>query len=58
LGDFISEKPFTVLFTTIGLVFGLLLPSGLDYFAQIDYPNITQNPELIILGIPIAIFMK
>ena len=58
LGDFISDKPFTALFTLIGLIIGLMLPSGLDYFAQIDYTNITQNFEQIILGIPIAMIIE
>lgn len=58
LGDFISDKPFTALFTLIGLAIGLMLPSELDYFAQIDYTTITQNPEQIILGIPIAIIIE
>ena len=58
LGDFISDKPFTSLLTLIGLVIGLSLPSGLDYFTQIDYTNIIQNPEQIILGIPISIFIE
>ena len=57
LSDFISEKPFTSLFTLIGLVIGLLLPSGLDYFTQIDYTSL-KNPEQIILGIPIAMFIE
>lgn len=58
LGDFVSDKPFTLLLTLIGLIIGLLLPSGLDYFTQINYRNIIQTPEQIILGIPIAIFIE
>ena len=58
MGDFITEKPFTTLLTLIGLTIGLLLPSGLDYFMQIDYTNITQNPEQIILGVPIVMFIE
>ncbi len=56
--DFVSKKCFTAILSLIGLIIGLLLPSGLDYINQIDYTNITQNPEQIILGMPIAIFIE
>lgn len=58
LADLVSEKPFTAILSLIGLVIGLLLPSGLDYIAQIDYTNIIQNPEQIIFGMPVAIFIE
>ena len=58
LSNFISEKPFTTILTLIGLLIGILLPSGLDYFTQIEYTNIIQNPEQIILGVPIAMVIE
>jgi len=57
--EFVEEKPFTTLFSMIGLIIGLSLPSGLEFFTQ-NLINITdpQVLENFIVSFPISMFVK
>ncbi len=49
MSNFFNENPFTLLFAAIGLVMGLLLPSGLEVLANVNYanPNIAETVTTI-----------
>jgi hypothetical protein len=54
----LENHPGKVIGTLLGLAVGLGLPSGLEYFLQLDSAMIAQNPEAVIIGLPIALLTE
>ena len=58
----IEDHPLTTILGAIGLLIGLILPSGLDVFQNFNYSSITSDPTGaitgLIVGVPIAMLIE
>jgi hypothetical protein len=55
--EIIEDFPFTTILGAVGLLVGLMLPSGLDYFSSMQWFNATDPAGTItgaVIGMPIA----
>jgi len=58
----IEEFPFTTILALIGVLVGLILPSGLDILTNIDSTQISEDPVGFltgyVIGVPFAVMIE
>ena len=58
----IEDFPFTTILALIGILVGLMLPSGLDILTNIDTNQITEDPAGFltgyVIGVPLAVMVE
>ncbi len=55
------DYPFTIILGLVGVLLGLTLPSGLDYFTDGSWMNVSNPEQMItgaVIGLPIAMFIE
>jgi len=62
MANIIEDFPFTTILALIGVLIGLILPSGLDVLANYDYSKISEDPAGFltgyVVGVPLAITIE
>ena len=60
--NIIEDFPFTTILALIGVLIGLMLPSGLDVLTNYDYSQISKDPAGFltgyVIGVPLAITIE
>ena len=57
----IEDYPFTILLSIVGLIIGLVLPSGLNYLVNMEWFNSSDPTATItgaVIGVPIVILLE
>lgn len=59
--NIIEDFPFTTIMAVIGMLVGLILPSGLDYFSDMKWFNASDPAGTItgaVIGMPIVFLVE
>lgn len=60
--NFIEDNPWTTFLGLLGLVIGILLPSGLNILVNMDFSQASKDPLNFITGyvvaVPLAMFVE